>query len=288
MRARISVFKLSAACALLCASCGTQAPPEPGLRFSVVDVGQGLSQIASSDGEAVVFDVGDTGATLQWLEAYGRAGSPRIGDIVISHSHADHMGGLANLPGSLNFSGEIVTSVFEDTALIRNSCGTWASRIRFKTVARGDTITGPADVYSICLWPPRNAPVQVPVSDEDKNRYSLCFIVRYQTGSVLVTSDIDTSAEQSLAVEYGPALAADIIVVPHHGSAYSVDPVFYGYVAPYWAVISCAAQNPYGHPAQKTIDMLFQMHAELFLTSVDGTVTAENNGYYWTLQGESE
>jgi competence protein ComEC len=293
MREPISVFSLAAACALLCAllsaSCGTQAPSGPGtgLHFAVVNVGEGLSQIASSGGEAVVFDMGDTDATPQWIEAYGRAGGPRIRDIVISHSHVDHMGGLRNLPDSLNFSGEIVASVFEDTALIRSTCGTWASRVRFRTVAQGDTVAGPLDAFAVCVWPPRDVAVKMPIVDEFKNTYSLCFLVRYQSNTVLVTSDIDTTAEQGLAAKYGFGLASDIIIVPHHGSAYSVDPVFYGYVAPSIAVISCSADNTYGHPASNVLELLFQMHVTLYMTKSEGTVTAFTNGYYWVVQSEN-
>lgn len=295
MREPISVFRLATACALLCAllgaSCGTQAPlgSGTGLRFAVVNVGEGLSQIASSGGEAVVFDMGDTDATPQWIEAYGRAGGApgaRIRNIVISHSHIDHMGGLRNLPDSINFSGEIVASVFEDTALMRSTCGTWASRVRFRTVAQGDTVAGPSDAFAVCVWPPRSAAVNMPIVDEYKNTYSLCFLVRYQSNTVLVTSDIDTAAEQALAAEYGFGLASDVIIVPHHGSAYSVDPVFYGYVAPSIAVISCSADNTYGHPAQNVLDLLFQMHVKLYLTSTEGTISAFTNGYYWTINGE--
>jgi competence protein ComEC len=292
MRVRISVFSLTAACALLCAllcaSCGTQGPSGSGtgLRFAVVNVGEGLSQIASSGGEAVVFDMGDTDATSRWIEAYGNAGAPHIRDIVISHSHVDHMGGLRNLPDSINFSGEIVASVFEDTALIRSTCGTWASRVRFRTVAQGDTVAGPSDAFAVCVWPPRDAPVKMPIVDEFKNTCSLCFLVRYQSNTVLVTSDIDTSAEQALAAKYGFGLASDIIVVPHHGSAYSVDPVFYGYVAPSIAVISCAADNTYGHPAANVLNLLFQMHVKLYMTKSEGTVSAYSNGYYWTVEIE--
>jgi competence protein ComEC len=289
MRGLISVFRCAAACALVCASCGTQGPASggPGLQFVVVDVGEGLSQIATSGGEAVVFDMGDTGASKQWMEAYGRLGAPHIRTIVISHSHVDHMGGLRALPDSLRFSGDIAASMFEDTALIRSACGSWASRVRFRTIARGDTVALPGGSAALCLWPPRNQPLQPPLLDDDKNTYSLCFLARYQSSSVLITSDIDTTAEQELAARYGFGLMADILVVPHHGSGGSVSPVFYGYVAPSIGIISCAAQNAYGHPAATVLSMLFQMHVALHQTALEGTITAFTNGYYWTAAGEN-
>jgi beta-lactamase superfamily II metal-dependent hydrolase len=105
--------------------------------------------------------------------------------------------------------------------------------------------------------------------------------VRYGGTTVIITSDIDTMAERSLAEGFGYRLASDIIVVPHHGSAGSADDVFYGYVNPDVAVISCGIGNTYGFPAKKVMDLLYQMKVRPYITATTGTVTAISNGYYW-------
>lgn len=288
MRVRISVSSLASVFALICVSCTTQSPSgrAAGFRFTVVDVGEGLSQIGTVGGDAVAWDVGDTGAAGNWIRAYAQAGAPYIRSIAISHSHADHMGGLMTLPDSIRFSGEIVSSVFEDTALIRENCGSWAARVRFRTIGQGDTMANLNGVTVQCVWPPKDLAITTPVSDDYKNTYSLCFIARYQSNSVLITSDIDTVAEQALAATYGFSLLSDIIVVPHHGSSGSVNPVFYGYAAPSTAIISCSSDNEYGHPAANVLAMLFQMRVTLYQTSREGTITAFTNGYYWTVSEE--
>jgi competence protein ComEC len=286
MRGPVFVFKFVAAWLLIGASCGTQEPRQNnGFTFDVVDVGEGLSQIATSNSEAVVFDVGDTDASATWTNAYNGLGKPHIGSIVISHSHADHMGGLCRLPESLDFSGEIVAGAYEDTSLIRATCGSWAGRVRFRSIGMGDTLSGFNGAMAICLWPPKDLPLPTPIPDSLKNVYSLCFVVRYKSSSVLITSDIDTTAEHALSARFGFGLMADAIIVPRHGSAGSVDPVFYGYVAPSTAILSYGTQNPYGHPAANVLAMLFQMHARLYQTAVIGTVTAFTDGYYWSVSG---
>jgi len=287
MRGPVFVFKFVGACLLIGASCGTQGPRHnSGLTFVVVNVGEGLSQIATSSSEAIVFDVGDTGASASWTNAYNGLGKPRIGAIIISHSRADHMGGLSRLPEALDFSGEIVAYMYADTSLIRATCGSWAGRMHFRLIGMGDTVSGPFGVAAICLWPPKDLVLPTPIPDSIKNVYSLCFVVQYQSSSVLITSDIDTTAERTLSTRFGFGLMADAIVVPDHGSAGSVDPVFYGYVAPSTAILSCGAQNPFGHPAANVLAMLFQMHARLYQTAVIGTVTAFTDGYYWSVSGE--
>ncbi|HUI93922.1 MAG TPA: MBL fold metallo-hydrolase [Chitinivibrionales bacterium] len=272
---------------MMAASCVRQQGARERFAFTVVDVGEGLAQIGKTGVDAIAWDMGDTGAATEWNRVYNELGRPHLDAIAISHSHSDHMGGLNRLGDSVAFSGLIITSIFEDTGLIRQNCGPWQGRISFRTIAEGDTIGGLNGVSVECLWPPRDLAVSVPVIDDDKNRYSLCFMVRYGANAVLITSDIDTFAEQELAARYGFSLGSDVIVVPHHGSSSSVDPVFYGYVNPSAAVISCGIDNPYGHPAQNVLDLLFQMHVQLFETAIKGTVSAVANGYYFAVSPQS-
>ncbi len=287
MRALISVFSGITLCMMLGVSCTTLPIPsdEGEFSLSVVDVGGGLSQIGAIGGEAVVLDMGDSGYTDNWTGAYQSAGSPFIRAIVISQSSGDHMGGIKTMPDSIPFSGEIVTSAVEDTALIRENCGSWASRVRFLIVAQGDTIDRFNGVSVVCLWPPGNAN-SAAAGEKDDNAFSLCCIVRYQSNAALLTSDIDTVAERTLAAQYGFSLKSDLIVVPDHGADASVNPVFFGYADPSIAVISCSANNPNGYPSALVLALLYQMRMDLYQTGTGGTITARSNGYYWTVEKE--
>lgn len=276
-----SPFLLFSALVVSCSQVNTTAVPS-GFGLTVVNVGQGLSQIGLAGPDAIVWDMGDSSGAGEWMKAYNRLGTPSIQSIVISHTHADHMDGLLLLPVIARFSGTIITSVFEDTVLLRDHCGSSHQQIRFRTIGRGDTIGGLDGVSIECVWPPGSIDDTIPIPDIDKNRYSLCFIVKWGGTSVFISSDIDTFAERQLSGMYGFSLHSDIIVVPHHGSSGSVDPVFYGYVDPSVAIISCGRNNVYGFPASNCLAMLFQMRLALYETDRQGTVYASSNGYYWT------
>jgi len=285
MPRHIFIYKLSIFAFLAAFFACTNVADRDGRRScvcAVLDVGEGLAQICAINGAAIAFDVGDTLAGNQWASGYGRVGSPRINAIVISHTHQDHMGGLSHLPPALDFSGMIITHPYEDTAYIRKIAGQWRQDVYFKTIAQGDTIGGLEGVRVECIWPPRDINAEVPLDDTLKNRYSLCCILRYDNTSVIITSDVDTFSERTLAAQYGETLAADIIVVPHHGSAGSVDEVFYGYVNPSVAIISCGIANSYGFPTQKATDLLYQMKVTEMVTYSAGTIAAVSNGSYWT------
>ncbi len=253
------------------------------LTFAVLNVGQGLSQAGVLDERAVIWDMGDVDEFTNWQDGYSTLGSPYIDAIVISHGDMDHKGGLKLLPADTRFSGLIVTSPYEDTASLRAFASNWSSSILFKVVKQGDTLGLIRGAYMECIWPPKSPETDQWIADNfDKNRLSLCFRIEYGNTSFLITGDIDTVAEEKLVEKYHFALNSDIVVVPHHGSKSSLHSLFYGYVNPDIAIISCGINNTYGHPADEVVRLLaFQMMVTLFDTRYDGHVTGTSNGEYW-------
>jgi competence protein ComEC len=247
--------------------------------FAVADVGQGLAQFGVVGKRAVVLDVG--GNYAAWRSAYIGLGSPHIESIIISHTESDHCGSLQSFGASLDWSGEIIVSTYEDTAKLRESASAWTNRIKFKTCAGGDTLRPlGAAVAIICLWPPPGLD-KTQFSGEWKNRYSLVFSIRHGDARALITSDIDKVAMTEIAANSRYDLRSQILSVPHHGSAGSVNPLFFSYVEPEVAVISCSINNTYGHPSPQMIDELKHHTGIIKYTYVDGTIAFGSNRYYW-------
>ena len=73
-------------------------------------------------------------------------------------------------------------------------------------------------------------------------------------------------------MEQEPDVSADILKVAHHGSKYSSDADFLKTVSPKAAVISCGADNLYGHPHEETLERLQSAKAELYRTDTEGTI----------------
>jgi competence protein ComEC len=251
--------------------------------FSVSNVSQGLAQFAVQNNRAVLFDVGPPSQYPSWHNTYASLGSPTIELIVISHSDDDHYGTLRHFAADIDWSGSLAVSPYEDTAKIRANSGAWKDRIIFKSISKGDTLKILNSAEAICHWPPKDiAPAPaLPLDGAERNHYSLVFTLRHGHNRALITSDIDSSAMEEIAASAGGGLRAQILVAPHHGSAGSVNRLFFSYVAAEKAVISCAMQNSYGHPSAQMIDQLTMLGANLFYTYIDNTVTFTSNGYYW-------
>ena len=249
--------------------------------FGVLNVGQGLSQILQQGSHALLFDTGTDDTATSWINAWRQAGSPYIEAVIISHRDLDHAGGLLFLDKAVNWSGRLVTGKWEDTSFIRSCCRNWPGRLSISTIGQNDTIFFAENIQIVCRWPPDSPPTVLPAADSQTNEHSLVMHLRYGNTAVLLTGDIDSSVARILCDRYKAGLRADLVVVPHHGSASSVYPLLYGYVRPLNAIISCGRDNRYGHPAQETIDMLARMGINWHSTAGGESFYYRSNAFYW-------
>ena len=114
-----------------------------------------------------------------------------------------------------------------------------------------------------------------PVKDqkkEDENENSEVLMVEISGLRILFTGDLGEEGEQEL-LEAGTDLRAAVLKVGHHGSRFSTGEAFLEAVSPNVAVISCAENNRYGHPAPETVERLEQADCRVFYTMKSGAIT---------------
>ena len=84
------------------------------------------------------------------------------------------------------------------------------------------------------------------------NQSSCVLRVSGAGGTTLLPGDVDALVEGRLLAT-GAALRADVVVVPHHGSAGSSSPPFVAAVGAGLALVSAGAHNRFGHPAPAVV-----------------------------------
>ncbi|MFJ3229797.1 ComEC/Rec2 family competence protein [Streptomyces sp. NPDC086787] len=250
--------------------------PPPGWRFAMCDVGQGdATVLAAGEASGVVVDAGPDPESVD--RCLRELGITRIPLVVLTHFHADHVTGL---PGVLRGRsvGAIETTGFEEPAEQAGFVLAEAARRHIPlthAVAGEERRTGPLSWQ--VLWPPSPGPF-VPEPD-DPNDASVAMLVRSAGLRLLLLGDLEPPAQQELL--RSPAATGlrgvDVLKVAHHGSAHQ-DPDLIRLAAPRVALISCGADNPYGHPAPVTVAALRAQGALVLRTDRDGALAVAGQG----------
>ncbi|MFL6116771.1 MAG: ComEC/Rec2 family competence protein [Catenulispora sp.] len=269
---------------------GRDAPwPPPGWLFAACDVGQGDALVlADGPAEAVVVDTGPDPAKAD--RCLTRLGIHKIALLVLTHFHADHVDGV---PGVMRGRAvaEIETTDDPDPPRGAAEVSAWADAagVRTSQATAGEHREYGAISWDV-LWPdPAATPTPNPPPERHRtktkhrhgseegfgpNNSSVVLEVTVATRDgpvrILLTGDIEPPAQQAILAAH-PDLAADILKVPHHGSAYQ-DPDLFAAVRPRVAVISVGQGNTYGHPAARTLALAAAAGARVFRTDRDGQV----------------
>lgn len=239
--------------------------PPDGWKVVSCDVGQGDALVLATDdaGSAVVVDTGpDPGAVDRCLKTLG---IKRIPLVVLTHLHADHVGGLAAvLTGRA--VGAVATGPLKEPSWAWREVNEQARRngVRVTEPKAGERFALPG--LELEVLGPRRPPAPG-AENTTVNDYSLVLRAYTRAGRVLLTGDVELAGQSALLGERD--LAAEVLKVPHHGSRYSL-PVFLKAVRPRVALVSVGKDNKYGHPSQHVIDMLRAGGALVLRTDLDG------------------
>jgi competence protein ComEC len=103
---------------------------------------------------------------------------------------------------------------------------------------------------------------------------------------VLLTGDLGAEAEARVLAR-GVDLRADVLKVPHHGSA-DADPAFLAATGARIAVISVGADNTYGHPAPGLLSTLVRAGMRIHRTDLHGDLAIVGDADGWGVVGHGQ
>lgn len=252
------------------------SPPRPAqgaLRATVLDVGQGLAVHLQTAHHDLLYDAGpqygtESDAGERLVVPYLRAvGVPMLSALVVTHGDRDHAGGtlsvLEELPvawsrSSLEVDDPILASLPNHRPCRDGEAWEWDGvRFAFLHPAPPDAVRDGS----------RRGRHKVRRNDR-------ACVLRVEAGGrvLLLTSDIEAAAERRL-LRAPQHLAADVLLVPHHGSKTSSQADFLAAVRPRLAVFPVGHRNRFGHPHPE----VWARYAgvERLRTDVDGAVTLE-------------
>jgi competence protein ComEC len=104
------------------------------------------------------------------------------------------------------------------------------------------------------------------------NNRSCVLRIEAPGGRVLLAGDIERAAEHELLRRAPGLLRAEVLLVPHHGSATSSAPEFVKRVAPRYAVFAVGYRNRFGHPREDVLARYREAGSELLRTDAAGAI----------------
>jgi len=255
-----------------------------GLTLHFLDVGQGdAAAIRTPGGRWILVDAGPadgrTDAGRRVVAPFlGRQGASALALAILSHAHADHLGGLQAIldrepvgevlePGRLNEEKEylaLLDRLEQDRIpwrVVRDSTRFELDGVRF-------TVLHPAASWA--GW------------EEDLNEDSAVLLVEYGGFRALFAGDAGLPAESRLRGRVG---RVDLLKVGHHGSRWATGEAWLDELRPKVAIISSGRGNRYGHPHAETLDRLARAGAQIWRTDAAGTVTVQVDSSGMTVEG---
>lgn len=231
------------------------------------DIGQGDSMVINlGDSKAIVIDVGpDSVAEDRCLRNLGVKEIPLL---ILSHFHADHVGGLPGLLKNRNVSQVWISNNREPASESSKALESLKGS-QIVTVQKG-LVVQIQHVRIEVMWP--QATIigfeDMPGDGSAINNSSIALTASTPDWSLFTAGDLEPPAQRELVEVVGPV---DIYKVCHHGSKYQDDELIKALSAQI-AVISVGAKNSYGHPAPETIATMTRLGTQVVRTDRDGAV----------------
>ncbi|SEB17880.1 DNA internalization-related competence protein ComEC/Rec2 [Variovorax sp. YR216] len=246
-------------------------PPMGEFELLAADVGQGNAVLVRTASHSLLYDAGpryslasDAGhrVLVPLLRAFGE----RLDAVVLSHRDTDHTGGAPAVL-AIQPKARLLSSIEADHPLqalrkvercIAGQRWTWDG-VDFE-------ILHPAESdYSAFAKP---------------NAISCVLRIGNGRATALLAGDIERLQETALVLRHAD-LAADVLLVPHHGSKTSSSPWLLEAVLPRLAIVQAGWRNRFGHPAPEVVERYADYGIRLIDTPHCGAATWSS-----TLPGE--
>ena len=234
------------------------------------DIGQGNAVLIRTAGHDLLYDTGpqygpgsDAGerVLVPLLRAQGVG---KLDLLVLSHRDGDHTGGAASVLRAVG--AHRVLSSLEAGHPLR-------ALAPHQPCATGQRWRWDGVDFEV-LHPDDPAAAR-------SNARSCVLRVAGRGGTALLAGDIEALQELRLVERFGERLAADVLLVPHHGSKTSSTPVFVHHVHPDWALVQAGYRNRFHHPAPSVVETYATQEVRLVRTDVCGA-------WHWSSADRSE
>ncbi|MGB2864221.1 MAG: DNA internalization-related competence protein ComEC/Rec2 [Sedimentisphaerales bacterium] len=247
------------------------------LVLTCLDVGHGQAILVQLPGKAnVLFDAGslygnDIGTRIvsPYLDYIGIR---KIDALIVSHNDTDHINGIPEVVENCDVRSVYANNAFFDrtdvwgTAEFLNDC-LIEKGLEIKRLETELNLSAGASMKM--LWPDEQLYNNEDLSDNDRSQVSL---IEFAGIKILLCSDIEEFAQREL-LRLHPDLKADVVVVPHHGSATTLDVEFLKHLDADVLICSCSRRQYERMGRDMESGRYVPAETRSLCTSEDGAIT---------------
>lgn len=240
------------------------ATPAGDLTFIVIDVGQAQSLFIDKDEFEVLIDAGsyNDGSKRVYKTIKDYVDGP-LELVIGTHSHEDHIGGMAQVYDNFKVKQTIYGDVTDDA---------WCDIFLENAKAHGNVSE---DFNTTIELGPKTTLTIYDIEDgnENSNNNSVICLLKHGKNTFFMTGDLEEEVEVKLrkTVE-----RVDVYVLSHHGS--DTSNTLLDVMKPRLSLASCAKDNDYGHINKSVIEDAVRYSGKVFATYRSGTMILTSDG----------
>ena len=255
-------------------------PVEGQVTVHIIDVGQADSILIETADGYMLIDAGEN-ESEDALKSYLRnMGISTIKYLVLSHAHADHIGGA-----------DMVLNDFKVENIVYDNYASCYSNTLISLINReGANIIDPQTKDKFYMGDAEFT-VLFATNDnkdhgDDVNDYSIVLRMDFGESSFVFTGDATTSVESAILDSFNKyELDCDFLKSGHHGSNTSSGKKFISTITPEIVAIPCGINNKYNHPHDSVLETYSEAGATVYRTDLLGSLVFVTDGTTITYQG---
>ncbi len=272
---------------IYCAAGIAQRPPLSGdaakaaTKIHFIDVGQADATLIEQNGHFALIDAGidlkaanGKGTLLFYLDAVG---VKTIDVLVITHQHYDHIGAVPAVLEKYAVKQVVMPDVSKAPAYESSTFSEVMGMILSLKIPCDMAENGKS--YSVGDGSLKVLFDGVNIEDDSYNDVSV--VTKFTADGISFLSCGDAEADEEKAMlEDNVRLSANVYKAAHHGASESNSYEFLKKIKPQLVVVSCGADNAFGHPQPRAVQAFEDVKAQMLRTDKQGTVVvyADENG----------
>lgn len=261
------------------------------LTVRMLNVGQGDAILIETPEQTVLIDTSDLDEQEKLRAELKKAGIKRIDKLILTHPHADHIGGVEGVVLKDFEVGEVYDNGMPSKSKIYTR---YMKLLKQKNIKRHGLVAGDeidlGGGAKFKVYSPDKAVVDKgskTTENHDPNNESIVGKLIFGDFAMMFTGDAEKPAEELMVKNYGHELKSTVLKAGHHGSKTSSSADFLREVNPEAALISCGAGNDYGHPHKPTMKKYHSLKLKIYETDKNGTITVKTDGKNYSIVPET-